>query len=120
MEHTIKTASDTLILLYEQRSYIEKSLHQQETIKKIYEASKNIVRSMNDSIYRVFFFKNKIEDIDEEKVRLLDNHDKTDDYVNNLEQLKKINLLIGEELELHNKLLKKSIELSTGGLGKVA
>ena len=60
MEHTIKTASDTLILLYEQRSYIKKSLHQQETIKKIYEASKNIVRSMNDSIYRVFFFKNQV------------------------------------------------------------
>ena len=67
-----------------------------------------------------FFFKNKIDDIDEEKVRLLDNNDKTDDYVNNLEQLKKINLLIGEELELHNKLLKKSIESSTGGLSKVA
>ena len=117
MEHTIKTASDTLVLLYEQRYYIEKSLHQQKKIKKIYQASKNIVRSMNDSIYRVFFFKNNI---DEEKIRLLNNYDKTDNYVNNLEQLKKINLLIGEELELHNKLLKKSTELSTGGLCKMA
>ena len=43
-----------------------------------------------------------------------------DIYISNLEQLKKINLLIGEELELHNKLLKKSIELSTSGLSKVA
>ena len=118
MEHTIKTASDTLVLLYEQRSYIEKSLHQQETIIKLYEASKNIIRSMNDSIYRVFFFNKKIKINEEEKTKLLSNED--DIYISNLEQLKKINLLIGEELELHNKLLKKSIELSTGGLSEMA
>ena len=61
MDESINIASETLKELYFQREIIEKSIVQQNNIESIYNKCQNILKSMNNSFYRLFFKNEKIE-----------------------------------------------------------
>ena len=104
MDESIKIASETLKELYYQREIIEKSIVQQNNIQSIYTKCQNILKSMNDSLYRLFFKNEKIE-TQKYETTIKDFKCETK---NELETLKQINLLINEELRYHNTILDKS------------
>ena len=119
MDETIDIASETLKELYYQREIIEKTLVQQTNIHTIYNKCQNILKSMNDSFYRLFFKNEKIEteiynntssrDTDSDTDSDTDRYtDRYTDSTNELEKIKKINLLINKELDRHNNILETS------------
>ena len=123
MDETIDIASETLKELYYQREIIEKTLVQQTNIHTIYNKCQNILKSMNDSFYRLFFKNEKIEteiynntssrDTDRYTDSTTDRYtdsttDRYTDSTNELEKIKKINLLINKELDRHNNILETS------------
>lgn len=110
MDETITIASDTLKELYYQREIIEKSIVQQTNIESIYTKCQNILKSMNDSLYRLFFKNEKIETQKYEKNETIID-DSINQTKNELETLKQINLLINKELSYHNNILDKSIKI---------
>lgn len=107
MDESINIASDTLKELYYQREIIEKSIVQQTNIQTIYTKCQNILKSMNDSLYRLFFKNEKIETQKYEKNETIID-DSINQTKNKLETLKQINLLINKELNYHNNILDKS------------
>lgn len=115
MDETIDIASETLKELYYQREIIEKTLVQQTNIHTIYNKCQNILKSMNDSFYRLFFKNEKIETEIYNNTSSRDTDRYTDsttdrytDSTNELEKIKKINLLINKELDRHNNILETS------------
>ena len=111
MDETIDIASETLKELYYQREIIEKTLVQQTNIHTIYNKCQNILKSMNDSFYRLFFKNEKIETEIYNNTSSRDTDRDTDRYTdstNELEKIKKINLLINKELDRHNNILETS------------
>ena len=115
MDETIDIASETLKELYYQREIIEKTLVQQTNIHTIYNKCQNILKSMNDSFYRLFFKNEKIETEIYNNTSSRDTDSDTDsdtdrytDSTNELEKIKKINLLINKELDRHNNILETS------------
>lgn len=110
MDESINIASDTLKELYYQREIIEKSIVQQTNIESIYTKCQNILKSMNDSLYRLFFKNEKIETQKYEKNETIID-DSINQTKNELETLKQINLLINKELSYHNNILDKSIKI---------
>ncbi len=107
MDETINIASETLKELYYQREIIEKTLVQQTNIHTIYNKCQNILKSMNDSFYRLFFKNEKIETEIYNNTSSIDT-DSATDSTNELEKIKKINLLINKELDRHNNILESS------------
>lgn len=111
MDESITIASETLKELYYQREIIEKSIVQQNNIQTIYTKCQNILKSMNDSFYRLFFKNEKIETQKYES-QFNDSNTETEyETKNELETLKQINLLINKELSYHNNILDKSIKI---------
>ena len=107
MNETIDIASETLKELYYQREIIEKTLVQQTNIHTIYNKCQNILKSMNDSFYRLFFKNEKIEtEIYNNTSSIETDYDV--DIDNELQKIKKINLLINKELDYHNNILETS------------
>jgi hypothetical protein len=107
MEETIDIASETLKELYYQREIIEKTLVQQSNIHTIYNKCQNILKSMNDSFYRLFFKNEKIETESYNNTRSIEIDSEVDRYTE-LQKIKKINLLINKELDRHNNILETS------------
>jgi len=111
MDETINIASETLKELYYQREIIDKTLVQQTNIQTIYNTCQNVLKSMNDSFYRLFFKNKEIE---------LETYTTNKNEINNyrgdidididieLQKIKQINLLINKELNYHNKILETS------------
>lgn len=109
MDESINIASDTLKELYYQREIIEKSIVQQTNIESIYTKCQNILKSMNDSLYRLFFKNEKIET--QKYENQMNDSNANPETKNELETLKQINLLINKELSYHNNILDKSIKI---------
>jgi len=107
MDETIDIASETLKELYYQREIIEKTLVQQTNIHTIYNKCQNILKSMNDSFYRLFFKNEKIETEIYNNTRSIEINSDVDRYTE-LQKIKKINLLINKELDRHNNILESS------------
>jgi len=107
MDETIDIASETLKELYYQREIIEKTLVQQTNIHTIYNKCQNILKSMNDSFYRLFFKNEKIETEIYNNTRSIEINSDVDRYTE-LQKIKKINLLINKELDRHNNILETS------------
>lgn len=107
MDETINIASETLKELYYQREIIEKTLVQQTNIHTIYNKCQNILKSMNDSFYRLFFKNEKIETEIYNNTRSIEINSDVDRYTE-LQKIKKINLLINKELDRHNNILETS------------
>ena len=107
MDETIDIASETLKELYYQREIIEKTLVQQTNIHTIYNKCQNILKSMNDSFYRLFFKNEKIETEIYNNTRSIEINSDVDRYTE-LQKIKKINLLINKELNRHNNILETS------------
>lgn len=109
MDETIDIASETLKELYYQREIIEKTLVQQSNIQTIYNTCQNILKSMNDSFYRLFFKNEKIEtEIYNNTNDRATDRDLDIDIDIELQKIKKINLLINKELDRHNNILESS------------
>ena len=107
MDETIDIASETLKELYYQREIIEKTLVQQTNIHTIYNKCQNILKSMNDSFYRLFFKNEKIETEIYNNTSSIEINSDVDRYTE-LQKIKKINLLINKELDRHNNILETS------------
>ena len=107
MDETIDIASETLKELYYQREIIEKTLVQQTNIHTIYNKCQNILKSMNDSFYRLFFKNEKIETEIYNNTSSIETDCDTDSDTE-LQKIKKINLLINKELDYHNNILESS------------
>ena len=107
MNETIDIASETLKELYYQREIIEKTLVQQTNIHTIYNKCQNILKSMNDSFYRLFFKNEKIETEIYNNTSSIET-DCDVDSDTELQKIKKINLLINKELDYHNNILESS------------
>ena len=109
MDETINIASETLKELYYQREIIDKTLVQQTNIQTIYNTCQNVLKSMNDSFYRLFF-KNKEIEIETYTTNKneINNYRGDIDIDIELQKIKQINLLINKELNYHNKILETS------------
>lgn len=104
----VEIANQTLRELHAQRDIINGVIKKQSNIERIYQQCENILKSMNNSFYRLFLFKNKplplSETVNDEDKSL--NVSPTN---NELELLKQINIEIGKELDLHNFKLNEAL-----------
>jgi hypothetical protein len=108
MESIIDIANNTLKELHEQRQIIDGAIETQEQIAGIYEKCQNILKSMNDSFYRLFLFKK--EKLPEKNKTTTTENDLSLSASNELELLKQINIQIGKELDLHNFKLNEALK----------
>jgi hypothetical protein len=108
-QEIIDIANNTLKELYTQREIINGAIEKQTYIGDIYNQCQNIIKSMNDSFYRLFLFKNKKLP---EKEKIIDKNDNESihNFNNELELIKQINIEIGKELDLHNNKLNKALK----------